>query len=352
MEDYEFESSFNNKYSALTKRIIRLLSEDSRMSITALANGLGVSRKSVETRLKAAEKELGIKYTVEFDEAKIDLDYPHIILVKFKHKPNIEELRKMLESSYIPQLAIMVKGTYDMLIYANAEDQSQYVYWDKTTQVALAKYGALWEASDLAFRHIGFFPVRSALVEKLKIPQDHKKILLLLNENSRMSFNEMAKRLGMKPNTLAYQFKKMQAAGYVKRFTLVMKRPKGTSMVSVFGKYIIAEGLESDAMVMRKEVTFTDDKIPVISRCLFSAQLIGSYDYFFIGLYDTPEIGEKRLVQYYKRQFRRHIVKTTQGAMMDVLVGDFPIRNIDVKKEFNMIRWLPGKELKIEKYQS
>ncbi len=351
MEDYEFRSGFNEKWSAIVKRITRLLSENSRLSVTEMAKQLGVSRKTVENRIREAEKELGIKYTLELDEAALGLDNPHLILIKFMEKPDYGKIKEILERSHIPQLAVMIDGTYDMFVYANAEDPNEYVYWDKTTQVLLSDYKAQWQPSDLAFRHLGFVPIRSVLIERLKIPEVYKDILLLLNENSRMSFKEMATKLGMKSNTLAYNFKKLLGSGYVKRFTIVIERQENISMMSLFGKYIIAKGFEDDSMSMRREITFVDDKIPLISRCLFSAQLIGGYDFFFVGAYDNKSIGYNRLIKYYKNRFKRHKVKVMYGSIDKVLVGDFPARNLDVKKEFNMIRWIPGVRPKVEKPQ-
>ncbi len=213
----------------------------------------------------------------------------------------------------------------------------------------LSDYKAQWLPSDLAFRHLGFFPIRNVLIERLKIPKVYKDILLLLNENSRMSFSEMSRKLGMKPNTLAYNFNKLLKRGYIKRFTMVMRDPPGVSMMSLFGKYIISKGFEEDSMSMRKEITFIDDKLPVISRCLFSAQLIGSFDFFFVGVYDNPKMGLEHLIKYYKQRFKRHGVKTMHGTIGKAMVGDFPIRNLDVKKEFNMIRWTPGVKPHVEK---
>jgi DNA-binding Lrp family transcriptional regulator len=349
MEDYDFRSAFNEKYSINVKKIIRMLSENSRVSITEMARQLGVSRKTVENKIKKAEKEFGIKYTIELEEAALGLDNPHLILIKFIEKPDYNKIKEILTKSHIPQLAVTLNGTYDMFVYANAEDPNEYVYWDKTTQVLLSEYKASWQASDIAFKHLGFFPIRTVLIERLKIPKVYKDMLLLLNENSRMSFSEMSRRLGMKSNTLAYNFMKLKKMGYVKRFTIIITKPPELTMTSLFGKYIIVKGFEDDSMSMRKEITFMDDKIPLISRCLFSVQLVGSFDFFFVAAYDNANIGYSRLIKYYKQRYKKHGVKAMYGTIDKTLVGDFPTRNLDSKKEFNMIRWIPGIKPKVEK---
>ncbi len=351
MVDYDFKSEFNERWSPLVKNIMRLLSENSRISVTEISKRLGVARKTIDEKMRKAEEELGIKYTLELDERKLGLGDPHIILVTFIEKPDYEDITKILNASHIPQVVSVVNGTYDMFIYANAESPDEYVYWDKTTQIQLAKYKVHWQPSDLAFRHLGFFPLRNSLLSRLEIPEIYKKIILLMNENSRMSFSEMAKKLGMKQNTLVYNFKKLQRAGYIKRFTIIMRKAAGVSMVSLFGKYIIARGFEDDSMNMRKEITFMDDRLPLISRCLFSAQLIGSYDFFFVGVYDSDQVGYEHLVKYYKMRFKKHSVKPAYGTISRSLIGDFPTRNLDVKKEFNMIRWVPGTQPKVERLE-
>jgi DNA-binding Lrp family transcriptional regulator len=349
MENFDFSSEFNEKWSALAKRMLRLLSEDSRMSITEMAKRLAVSRNTVKKKLKEAESALGIKYTLELDERALGLGNPHVILIRFTKKPDYKVIEGILKNSCVPQVAVVVEGTYDMFLYANAADPNEYVYWDKTTQVLLSEYKALWQPSDLAFRHLGFFPIRKELLEKVQVPRVYKDMLLLLNENSRMSFSEIARRLGMRPNTLAYNFNKLLKTKYIKRFTIVMQNPPKISMMSLFGKYIISKGFEDDSMRMRREITFIDDKLPVISRCLFSAQLIGSHDFFFVGVYDNYKIGYEHLIKYYKERYKRHRVQAMYGVIGRVILGDFPVRNLDVKKEFNMIRWIPGSKPEVEK---
>ncbi len=349
MQDYNFESKFNGRWDPLLRQIIRILSENSRMSIVDIARQLKVSRKTVVDRMDMAQKELGIKYTVELDEARLNLANPHVVLIKFDKKPEEAEIRRILEKSHIPQFVAMVNGSYDLLIYTNAENVNEYVYWDTSTRVLLAKYRASWQPSDLAFRHLGFFPLRNELLQKLDIPELQKKIILLLNDNARISFSEIARRLGMKQNTVAYNFKKLLDSKYIKKFTLVIRNPPPVSVMAMCGKYVIGEGFESASMRVRKEVTLLDDKLPLVSRCLFSARLVGSWDFFFIGVYDDYETAVKRMIKVYRNGFRDHGVKTIHGTITKVLIGDLPARSLEPQKEFNMIRWVPGVQPVVEK---
>ncbi len=337
---HAFRSEFNERQSPLTRRILRALSEDSRVSILELSKKIGVSRRTVKERIKKAEEELGIRYTIELNEGMLGLNSPHIIMLKFVNKPDYGEIQKLLEKSYIPQVAMTVRGKYDMVIYANATSSQEYVHWDKTMQIALSKYGVLWQASDVAHRQLGFFPSRNALIDRISIPQKYKEMLKLLNTDARMSFKQISGKLDMHFNTVAYNFKKLVELGYIRRFTLVMQPRRDISIMSMFGKYTLAENFEIDGARMRREVLQSDDPEPVICRFPIVSQLVGSYDYFLMGVFDNYDVAYKRQIQYYKEHFKRHRVKAMYGEVTGMLLGDLPLRSIDIRKEFNTIKWL------------
>ncbi len=336
---YSFRSEFNERQSPLTRQVLRALSEDSRISILELSKKLEVSRRTVKERIRKAEAELGIRYTIELNEELLGLNSPHIIMLKFVNKPNYNEVLSLLEKSYIPQVAVQVRGKYDMIIYANAISSQDYVHWDKTMQIALSKYGVLWQASDVAHRSLGFFPSRNQLIDRLSIPSKYKEMLKLLNVDARMSYKQISDKLGMHFNTVAYNFKKLTELGYVKRFTMVMKPQDNTSIMSMFGKYILAENFEVDGSRLRREILQSDDNDPVVCRFPLAAQMVGSYDYFLLGVFDNYDVAYKRQIQYYKERFRRHRVKVLYGEVTRLLLGDLPLRSIDTKKEFTPIKW-------------
>jgi DNA-binding Lrp family transcriptional regulator len=337
--DPRFTSKFNERYSILTRRIVRLLSEDSRMSVLEMSKSLGISRRTIKDKLEKAEEELGLRYTLELNENVLHINHPHLILVKFYGKPNYDDIKKVLLRTYIPQFAAVMKGDFDLMIYANAITSSDYVHWDWTTRVQLAKYNIYWQSSDVAHMQLGFFPVRNELIDKLDIPQKLKEMLKLLNSNARMQFREVSERLGMHFNTVAYNFNKLVEMKYIKRFTLVMKPQKGMSLVSLFGKYVLADNFEVEASRMRREITLVDDPNAIVSRILASAQLIGSYDYFSLGAFDDLQTAEKMDVNYYKRNFKRHRVKALHAEFSHMLFGDLPLRSLDPAKVHASIKW-------------
>ena len=158
--EIEFESEFNKKYSPLTNRILGLLSENSRISVTDAANILGISRKETARRLKAVEREFGLFYTLELDESALGLDSPHLIGLKFGKGLDKEMVAEELGRSHIPQLVIATKGNYDLMIYANGFSRAEYASWDRNMRRKLTKNGELeWHTSEVTFKRLGFFPL-------------------------------------------------------------------------------------------------------------------------------------------------------------------------------------------------
>lgn len=339
MEDYTgLKGEFNEKYSLLTRKIFRILSEDSRTSVTSIAKTLNVSRKTVKDKIATMEKALQVRYTLELDEEFLHMPNPHLIVVKFPSKPDYDEIARLMKQSYIPQLVVKVKGSNNLFIYANSPSDFEYTKWEKTMQIKLSKYKVVWESSEVAHKQLGFFPFRNELLDKLNIVDKYKVMLKMLNENARVSFNEISKATGMHFNTVAYNFKKLMKLGYIKRFTLVCKPVTDVSMVAIFGKYALEENFESDAVHVRN-VFKNDEELTMFSRYPIIAQLIGTYDYFDVGVFDNPQVGYKKFVAMYKTLLKRHLLKLHYCELSDAIVGDMPIRSVDDSKEYRAIRW-------------
>lgn len=338
---FEVQSRFHERYSPITKKIFRLLSENSRASISEMSNALGISRRTISERLKKLESESGLRYTLELNEANLGLNNPHLILVKFDAKPDYAKIKEMLHSSYIPQLAVTMKGSEQMIIYANAKAGKEYAHWDRSMRMMLAKYKPSWQPSEVAHRQLGFFPLRSEIIDKSTMPEKYKPMLKLLNRNSRMSFQDISKELNMNFNTAAYNFNNLKKMSFIDRFTATIGMPQGTTFVAFFSKYTPSEGYEKASAEARRAFTSDDDN-PMVSRYLITAPLIGSYDFFGIGAFDSMESALKHGVSYHKKLFKRYNVKMVHGELKEVLLGSLPIRSLDNKNDYKAISWNPG----------
>ncbi len=337
MQD-ELRSSFNERYSVTARRVLRAISNNSRAKITDIAEALGISRRTAALKLAALEKELNIHYILELNEESLGLNRPHLILAKFNGQPDYHKIKDLLLNSHIPQVAASVNGNYDMLIYANALSGMEYAHWDKKMQTLLSEYKVEWHSSEVVHRQLGFFPLRNEIIQKTAIKEKYKRILMLLNENSRMSFQQLAKSLDMNVNTAVYNFNNMIKMKYIRSFTIAVDIPKNVSLMTFFSKYTPSEGYENASAIARAAFT-SDDSNPLISRYLITAPLIGSYDFFTMGAFDSRDIAYKHDVLYHKNLFRKYSIRMSYGDIRDTLMGRFPVRSVDSKKEYKILIW-------------
>ncbi|MEM3227789.1 MAG: winged helix-turn-helix transcriptional regulator [Candidatus Micrarchaeaceae archaeon] len=338
MPDYKVTSAFNERQSLTLRRVARALSEDSRLSVSDISKRLSLSRKTVSDKMKQLEKDFGAKYTIEFDERLLGIVHPHLTMVKFERKPDIEHIKEILRSSEIPQVAATVNGTYDLFIYSNYFSDSEYAKWDKKIRIELSEYGAEWNTSAVVHKQLGFFPLRNEIVEKSSLSDRYKAMIKLLNDNARISFAELSTKMNMHFNTVAYNFGRLLRKGYIKRFTLVMDIPKDVTIMTFFSKYSVLKGYESASAKARKAF-MDDDADSLISRYLITAPLIGSYDFFTMGAFDSEKAALEHDILYHKSLFSDYKINIEYGVVDKVLLGRLPVRSIDTKSEYRTIYW-------------
>ena len=336
--DYEFHSEFNDHYATPTKRIVRMLSENSRISISEIAERTALSRRTIRGRLTKAEKALDLRYTIEFDEDALGLATPHVVVIELEKKPDFDYVQKLLLKSHIPQLAFTMKRKNQMLIYAVGTTPKEYAHWDNAMTILLSEYGINWHSSEVMHKQLGFVQLRPELIDKLHIEDKYKPMLKVLNENSRASFRSMSEELDVHFNTVVYNFNKLLKSGYIKRFTLMMAPQPNMCTVAFWVKYTPKKDLEKSTAKLRRAF-MSDDKYPITSRYAICAPLIGSYDHFGIGVFDGYRSAYEHLVQYHRQSLGHHMSKIVYGEVDRILVGRLPMRSIDTRADYSAINW-------------
>jgi DNA-binding Lrp family transcriptional regulator len=338
--EYEFQSQFNERRGLIARRIVRLLSANARLGVAEMAKELGISRTTAKKKFDGISGELGINYTLELDEKKLGLASPHLIAIRFHRKPDYGKIRELLLKSYMPQVALVTKGHYDMIIYANSFSSGDYAHWDKSMRILLDEYGAEWLPSEVVHRQLGFFPLRNELIDRSPIAEKYKPLLKALNSNSRTSFQQLSKTLKAHFNTVKYNFDRLVKEGLIKRPTITFGIPKDVCVMSFFSSYTPKSGYEASSA--RARLAFmSDDRNPLISRYLICAPLIGAHDFFTMGAFDNEKVARSNDIMYHKSVFMRHSVKIQYAVVERILVGSLPIRSVDTKSEYSKIIWTP-----------
>jgi DNA-binding Lrp family transcriptional regulator len=346
--EYQVESEFNKKYSLVSRRILGLLSHDARISISEMSKRLNVSRVTIVKKMKALEEEFDMRYTLELNEEALGLNSPHLILAKFKTKPDWAKVKELLGKWYIPQMAFRLKGSFDMLIYANAFSRSEYSYWDRSMRVAMSEYGVEWFPSEVAHRQLGFYPLRTMVLDGVKMDKRDREILKLLNENSRMSQQELAGKLNTKFATVSYALKKLLKKSLIEKLTISIDHVKPLSFMVTMSRFVPKKGF--DSIGARSRLAYMeDDQDPLISRYILASALVGSFEWFTIGVFDDFKTAYKYDVLYHKKVFEKFDLKLQYGEIEEVLLGRLPIRSVDVKKAYKLPLWIIDKD-RISRY--
>jgi len=329
--------------SYIKRALLRGLSENARATVTELAKAANCSRNSALSNLRALEGEFGLRYSLDFNKDLLGLLQRHIIRVKLSEKIAASELEEMFDDD-ITQLLAMTEGDFDLLIVAEAPSGQSYMRWETQMAMKLAPSRPVIRPSQIVATHIGFIPVQQRTLEQIDLSSlgfddVDKKILLSLNSDSRRSYREIAKEVGIKEDMLRYRFRQIMKSGIVQGFSAIVTKPPTQFNIAFFVNYSFAPGTERRAAIARSHYMQIDDKLPVINRFQFLAPLSGSYRFFGIGCFDDKKEALRQAIDAHKQAFREDRPAISFARIEKVVRGLLPIRNIDVAKSYKVIKW-------------
>ncbi len=335
-----FHSTFNDYYSVDTRRILRILSENSRTSVTEIASSVGLSGKTVKSKILKLENALSINYSVELNSELHHMPAAHLVVIEFKQPVDYEYVSALLSKSYIPQLAFSVKGGNYICVYAMSISTSDFTYWENTISIMLSKFGGKLVNSEIVFTHLGFIPVRKELIEHMELEPTLKKVLGSLVGNSRASMQSISRETGLHFNTVAYSINKLISKKIVRRFTLTTMPPEGSAMFSVLITLAPKEGFDDAVHEVRKELK-TDDDMPISNRYSFVSALEGNVNVSLLCTLDDNEDALRECVEKITRAYGKHLKLISFGRIDRVLVGNIPLRCVDSNEDYRVIDWKP-----------
>ncbi len=222
-------------------KVLEMISTDARISISEIADTIGMSRVVTRHRLKMLEQKFDIKYTVEFGYSFFGF-FRYAIFVKFLHKkPDFNKIKDILEKEPTVQYAALLKGAYDLFIYIFAETSIslEYKIYEIRSNPELASYASIWNTSYI-LNSYGYMPTRSRFFEILKEKVWHKSketpkknsnqllereyiVLKELNENSREDFSDIDKKYEFNTGTSQYTYHRLIERKIIYRATITME---------------------------------------------------------------------------------------------------------------------------------
>ena len=341
--DYKFHNLFNDSYSSYAKRMMRFLSENSRISIMQLSKELHLSNKTAKLKLKRLEEAFNIKYTLELDFHRLGLPTPFISVLDFKKKPDYEYLTQLLLKSHIPQFAFSVKDKNRVYVCCAPASLNDFAYWGTTMATLFAKDGLECHSSQITHNKLGFIPVRRKLLEKLDIDVQTRTLLAVINDDSRIPIQKLSESLGASTKKIGYMLDRLIKNGVIRRFTIVASSPKNTIQVAMRLNISPKENIETVAPAIRK-IWKSDEEWPISNRYPLISSLIGEWSTFILGTYDNYAAAKTRSIDLLRRTYGAHLEYINIDIVDKILMGRLPIRSIEPSTNYTTLNWNPDTE--------
>lgn len=323
--------------STLSKNILRELCTNSRVSITELSEKYKVSRKIAKERIVALEKEFGLKYTLDLDYEALGFASLHALHVKFAKKPNPDILRATFSKSKAVQFAAITEGDFDMVLFVLTKEPKDYFKWEIAFWLALAKYGVGTSPSEVIISRLGFVPINTDLIRDSAVDDVYKKIITVLNENSRITNTELSKKIGMSQELTNYYLKKLNKEGIIKKYTAVLTTPPTKYNITFFATYTVKDLVGERAQTERQTMFFKEPlEMPIVNGPQMMFSLTGSESTFNLVSYEDLKDGIEKSVAMHDKIYRVDSPKTKYAVIKDVVKGTLPIRNISVKDNYDL----------------
>ncbi len=308
----------------LPYKILMQIYENSRASLKELGRKLGISYHVVAKVLERLEHDSDIRYTVEVDEKKLGFAEGRIVLIKFGSAPSIDSLKERLQKDIFVQNAYMASGDFDLLLYVVGLNEHEFGSWQFKLRSEMSEYRPIVSASTIFASVIGFFPLRSEILEKSEVLSPlEKRILKLLNEDSRLKLRELVKRAKTTQMRVIYSIKKMKQMGIIKRFTALSQKPDKRLIVAYSVSQFPDDKHKDTRLRFWKEMLDENLK-EVVNEYAIITDTVGAFDAIYVCAFNGGEEMSKRGTERIKRLFEFENPMIKSAMLTDLLVGKWP----------------------------
>ncbi len=317
------------------KLMLKELSINSRTSLSRLANIAGCSPSKANRLLNRLIERLDIRFTIEVDINKLGWEEKHAILIKFGKKPDEAFIREFFKDDPYAQDVYILKGDYDILIFAAADTSNNYIRWETELAVNLSEYLPELRPSSYIQANLGYMPLNDSVVNFIdRADKKDKLILQLLNKDSRISYRNMSKQLGINEDTVRYRVFRLAKKGIIQRFTIAVQGAEGFLTV-FFARYRFDKRTLSDIFpAIRRHDMAEMEELPTINATPMMVVLSGSYRFFAFTFGKTKKNSQRFGAKWYSNILRNNNPKIAKAVLVKAVKGLVPLRNLDPKQYY------------------
>jgi DNA-binding Lrp family transcriptional regulator len=338
------------EYSYTKRALLRELSENSRSSVTQLAKKLKCSRNTIISNIKWLEKEFGIRYIVQLDKEAIGLIQNQMLTIRFDKKPKPLDIEDIFKNDHFVQLILETEGDFDLIMVRKVPATSvdgggeKYVHWGIKTLIQLLPYGPKIDPTMPVLTHIGYTPLLTDTIDKLdltKFGMDEldKRIIMALNENSRLNYRAISKKLGVDVGTVRYRMRILTNRSIIRRFTIVLTNLPTQYNIAFMVNYNLSPDVKERYREAFEYYSNIDGSLPLVNKFQYLALTMGNHLFYGIGCFEDKSQAMKEAIEIQKELYKKDNISIKHARITKVIKGYLPVRNIDIAKEFKHIKW-------------
>jgi DNA-binding Lrp family transcriptional regulator len=327
------------QFNKLHRTLLQGLCLNSRTRTPELSRKIGISRYKITNLIKEVEKELGLSYTLELDYKKLGFGALHLTYLNFEKKPSLKSISDVLNKIPSIQLALATNGDFELLCFTVTKTAIEYSQVEVAMQILFERYGTMVHSSEITLMRHGFVPLSNALIGQSAIEGSYKSLLPVLNTNSRMKIREISKRINMSEDLVRYYMIKMKKERIIRRYTTIVTKPNTKFTIAYFSSYSVRENIRSRIDKERNEIIFRNDEVSYVNNFQMMFSITGSGQAFNLAAFPNRKYGLEHSINAHNAIYAPEKPEVKKAVIIKVVKGILPLRNIDVKANYDYTNW-------------
>jgi len=316
------------------KRILACLEKNGRALLGEVARASGLSKPGAAKRIARLESDGIISgYLTHVSFRALSL-FNFRLYLKFEGAPAgfEKEVAEWLKKQGCVRWLCLCQGEYDLIVRTMVHDLYEFRQFEQALSAKFGKnigkrvFAAIINDAYHNCTHITGNDGNNSLPEKeysgeaVKLTDADLKVLYHLFANCRQTAREIAKKAGMKPDTVLYHVKKLEKDGVITKYSVKIDRSKlGFSTMKAL--FWLRQAAPGDLLHLRKYC----EAHPKVS---FYGEITGQWD--FEADFDVQGNAEA------------HQILSEMRAKFAGIIHDFSVLNLIEEYEVNFVASLKG----------
>lgn len=298
--------------------------ENSRASLKEMGSEFNISYQIVGRILKKLKEKHNIAFTLELDEQALGFSEGRIIAIKFERMPDIELLKKRFKKDIYVQDAYLGSGDFDILLYVVGLTNKDFDIWQFTFRVDFSEYKPHLRIGTLNQYTLGFFPLRDELLaESVMLSSAEKKILILLNQDSRMKLSDLIAKSRSTQMRIVYTMRKLNEKGIIKKYAALTQEPQKHLFVAYTISHIPTKEHRKLLSIFFKAM-LTEDFHEVVNNYTLVCNTNGFCDSLYLCAFENGAESLKKGPEILNQLWAIENPKMEKVVLTDILIGKWP----------------------------